>query len=351
MGQYSYLLAPQRQAAAPPPPQKQPKQQAQQQAPAQPAVYVPEDLVGVQAYILWEQAGKPDGADFGVRARELLEGRLRAGESLQDVERSLREPQPQQAQQQQKQERKQERKQQQQQAPPPPPPPQAQAVVGQSMGMRSRNPLDLVNRSTAPLLSEKKRAVRTPLTPLLEAMQGDSSINWHRVRRGGRVGCWPALRWQAWLAPVYGRACSSTSNACTPGATLQAQRFCAASPPPPPRSAAVQAGQQDGAAGGCVTGGRQQPRLCCDRQHHHHAAGRWCVPRRRRVKAPSRACWLARQAAQQQQQEVQRWWHGGELSGGASWRPAWHQLFPGFSQHSPVAHPSSSRLQPCCTGA
>ena len=85
--------------------------------------------VGVQAYLLWEQAGKPDGADFADRAKQLLEGRLRAGESVADVERSLRSAQaPPQAQ--QKEPQKQQKQQKQQQAPPPPAAEQALAPEG-----------------------------------------------------------------------------------------------------------------------------------------------------------------------------------------------------------------------------
>lgn len=35
--------------------------------------------ISIQAYILWEQAGKPDGADYGDSAKRALEERLRAG--------------------------------------------------------------------------------------------------------------------------------------------------------------------------------------------------------------------------------------------------------------------------------
>lgn len=151
-------------------------------------MHVPDDLVGVQAYILWEQAGKPDGADFGGEARQMLEGRLRGGESLADIERSLRGPQPAPAQQQGQQQEQQEQPREQQRSAPAAPKP---AVVGQSMGVRSRNPLDMINRSTAPLLSEKKRAVRSPLTPLLEATQDDPNTTWHRVSRTPAGGSLP----------------------------------------------------------------------------------------------------------------------------------------------------------------
>ncbi|KAL4448876.1 hypothetical protein ABPG77_007593 [Micractinium sp. CCAP 211/92] len=177
--EYGRLLAPdveQRQRAAPPPKQQKKQQrQEREQEREQQSVYVPDELVGVQAYILWEQAGKPDGADFGGEARQLLEGRLRGGESLDDIERSLRGPQPEPAQQQR----------QQKSAPVAEPAAKQPAVVGQSMGMKSRNPLDMINRSSAPLLSEKKRAVRSPLTPLLEATHDDPNTTWHRLYKLG----------------------------------------------------------------------------------------------------------------------------------------------------------------------
>merc|ERR1719420_2610451 len=53
---------------------------------------VPEELVNLQAYILWEQQGKPDGANFGPEAAALVEGRLRAGESAAEIEAALRTP-------------------------------------------------------------------------------------------------------------------------------------------------------------------------------------------------------------------------------------------------------------------
>ena len=38
--------------------------------------------VGVQSYLLWEQAGRPNGADFSQDARHKLEKQLRAGARL-----------------------------------------------------------------------------------------------------------------------------------------------------------------------------------------------------------------------------------------------------------------------------
>lgn len=46
---------------------------------AQPEVDVPTDLVAVQAYLLWQEAGRRDGSDFGDQARRLLADRIRSG--------------------------------------------------------------------------------------------------------------------------------------------------------------------------------------------------------------------------------------------------------------------------------
>ena len=48
--------------------------------------------VGVQSYLLWEQAGKPDGADFSKDARKRLEAQLQQGKTVQDLERALKAP-------------------------------------------------------------------------------------------------------------------------------------------------------------------------------------------------------------------------------------------------------------------
>ena len=48
--------------------------------------------VGVQSYLLWEQAGKPDGADFSGDARRALEAQLQQGKTVEELERALRAP-------------------------------------------------------------------------------------------------------------------------------------------------------------------------------------------------------------------------------------------------------------------
>ena len=50
--------------------------------------------VNIQAYLLWEKAGRPDGADFAQDARATLEAQLLAGKSVQDLEAALKAPEP-----------------------------------------------------------------------------------------------------------------------------------------------------------------------------------------------------------------------------------------------------------------
>lgn len=45
-------------------------------------VYVPDDVIGIQAYILWEEAGRPDGADFSQQARDQIHSQLKSGKDL-----------------------------------------------------------------------------------------------------------------------------------------------------------------------------------------------------------------------------------------------------------------------------
>ena len=46
--------------------------------------------VGLQAYLMWEQAGKPDGANFSDDARRQLEQQVQSGKSVQDIEHALK---------------------------------------------------------------------------------------------------------------------------------------------------------------------------------------------------------------------------------------------------------------------
>jgi len=129
-------------------------------------VVIPDSLIAVQAYVMWEDAGKPQGGDFGAPARNLIEEKLRSGQTLQQIEAELtshgkeqQKPAKQQQQQQQpvQQQQKQKPVQQQQQAAAPvkqEPAPQAQqqqkaaqpppVEVGKSLGTATRNPLQMI---------------------------------------------------------------------------------------------------------------------------------------------------------------------------------------------------------------
>jgi alpha-glucan,water dikinase len=140
---------------------------------------LPDDLVGLKAYLMWEAAGRQDGADFSNQAREVLAKEVLNGKSVKEIEDMVRGPQP-----------KQEQKQQKEQSAPSPPPQQQEqqqqpvVVVGESIGMRERNPLDLINKYStpnAPHLAEKAAPRETPLSPLLASAQEDESCVWHRV--------------------------------------------------------------------------------------------------------------------------------------------------------------------------
>lgn len=146
----------QQQREAAPPPQQQ--QQAAPQAngngngngngaAAVVTISIPDDLIGVQAYVLWEHAGKPQGADFSGDAKRAIEEKLRNGQTLEQIAQQLNytpkwtsssssasfssmDEGP---------------KSKEKAAPPPPPPKQNQPPqVGSSMHAPKRNPLDMI---------------------------------------------------------------------------------------------------------------------------------------------------------------------------------------------------------------
>ncbi|RMZ55539.1 hypothetical protein APUTEX25_000122 [Auxenochlorella protothecoides] len=145
-------------------------------APAPPAPAVPEHLVGTQAYLLWEAAGKPDGADFGADARRVLREQLAAGRSVQELEHALGASPPEASQ-----------TASQTGAPPASAPAPAQTSeesgLGASRGMRSVDPLDLIKRpAAAPLLADARPGAQdSPLAPLVRAAGEDDAVCWHRL--------------------------------------------------------------------------------------------------------------------------------------------------------------------------
>ena len=202
---------------------------------------VPRDLVAVEAYLLWEGAGRPEGADFGGAARRRLAARLWAGNSVEELRRELTGEEPRadrEVEEQKKRERKEEeererQKQQEQEqkasaavveegkkreeeAPPPPPPPPpppsppqrspekqqqqqqqqasdaaAAATLGApAAGVPSLDPLSLIkaapssssSSSSSPSSSPLTPAAHTrPLDPLEDAASRDEACVWHRA--------------------------------------------------------------------------------------------------------------------------------------------------------------------------
>eukprot|EP00884_Botryococcus_braunii_P013250 jgi/Botrbrau1/21926/Bobra.0249s0050.1 len=170
---------------------------------APPLPPIPQELVNIEAYLLWEKAGRPEGADFSSDARKMLEAQLQSGKTIADLERILKAP-PQAAA---------------PQAPAPPPPPAAStngsngngagpAVVekkkslerkgsirfsevqfdrapsiklGDPIGKASRNPLDLIKSNEPLLVREKRKAAARPLGDLEDAAARDESCVWHRA--------------------------------------------------------------------------------------------------------------------------------------------------------------------------
>ena len=150
-------------------------------------VVVPDSLIAVQAYVMWEEAGKPQvcwagvyvkawcrvpptsrahahcpparpqGADFGAPARNRIEDKLRSGMTLQQIEQELKGGDHKQQQSQEAQKPKQQRKEDSGGAaavavsPPAPspaaPPAKPDAEVGRSLGPATRDPLHMIKVS------------------------------------------------------------------------------------------------------------------------------------------------------------------------------------------------------------
>lgn len=171
--------------------------------PAAPAARgpIPEDLLSVQAYVLWERAGKPNGADFSQDARKVIEEAVSQGQSYEQVAARLNytlktpqqptAPAPAPAQQQQQQKAAPQKQQQQQQQAAPAPPKAAQQVsVGKSLdGTRGRNPLDLIKRGgNAPVLSAGKSS-KVGLATRINSVWGRSARGHKLLRQGLVIAC------------------------------------------------------------------------------------------------------------------------------------------------------------------
>jgi alpha-glucan,water dikinase len=275
-----------RAAAAPPP--------AAAAADAVPAV--PEDLVGVKAYQLWEAAGRPDGADFAAAARAALAEVLRGGASVEELRAQMQAPALKQQQQQAAAAAPPPPQREAQQAappPPPPPPPPQEVHVGEGRGMRERNPLDLVNRAAAPRLAERARPRETPLGPLVRAAGEDEHCVWSRVSAAA-VEC--ALR----------ASCAACMPSRRPKRSSTLGWAGLQPPPPPPRRppAGLRHGLQVAAAGGRLRGGPCRPLLALAAGADHRPAlprgaalGRQGRGARVRLAPPRRRAGAARQRA------------------------------------------------------
>ncbi|KAF5843594.1 hypothetical protein DUNSADRAFT_12856 [Dunaliella salina] len=134
---------------------------------------VPTELLSVQAYICWEKAGQPQGADFADEALRIIEDRVRGGATYEQLAKEMNlEPTWKKGESQPQQQAPQEAK----QAPP------AAPEVGKPLGAPKRNPLDLVKpQGQAPVLSERKSQREEMPLDFLEARWAiDPSTKWRR---------------------------------------------------------------------------------------------------------------------------------------------------------------------------
>ena len=139
-------------------------------------VVLDQDVVNFRAYLMWEQAGKPDGADFGQAAREEIVQLLGEGKTMEDIKHDMHmseaevvrheevrhETQPEEVRTEKQ-------------------PDQVAYTVGEGIGVKYRNPLDLIHRSGAPRLSEVHKKTPKPLQPLWKMAREDEDCIWHRV--------------------------------------------------------------------------------------------------------------------------------------------------------------------------
>ncbi|XRB06735.1 alpha-glucan, water dikinase [Pycnococcus provasolii] len=138
------------------------------------------------AYILWEQAGKPDGADFGTSAREKLEAEIRAGKTIEQIELELRAPPSTQSSASISIDDSQKSKPQPVDAPQPSEnlPSMGSVDFGRidNIIAHRRDALTLIRKASdvpnlTPSMSEK---VSRPLEPLIDAAAKDPNVKWRR---------------------------------------------------------------------------------------------------------------------------------------------------------------------------
>ena len=144
---------------------------------------IPDELIGVKAYLLWEEAGKPEGADFFEQAKKFIGDEMLSGKSLQQIEQDLRGPSEMSdgngthASMEDTGVTESQQVESSMDGP----------FVGEGLGIKLENPLDLVHRSTPPRLAESRaRQKETPLAPLATAAAEDESCVWNRLYSLGR---------------------------------------------------------------------------------------------------------------------------------------------------------------------
>ena len=189
-------------------PARDPPAPAARDAPQATTLEIPEHLVGVQAYILWEEAGKPDGADFGDQARSEIQRMAQKGMTFGQIEDLLKNPKPASRERRQKTpahppakapKREAEKVEQEQvsaERRPPPPAPSVPEPAKQSRGaMQWIKPekKEEAGAGSVPDLAreaqELESAKESPLKDLIQAATVDSSsegnVTWKRVYQMG----------------------------------------------------------------------------------------------------------------------------------------------------------------------
>ena len=136
-----------------------------------------EELVNTVAYLMWERSGKPDGADFGDSAKREIERLLQEGKTVEDIKSEIFSPKDVQSEDSAHVSMQQGAVQSQ----PRESPVVEEVKVGESIGMRNRNPLDLIHRSSPPRLAEVRKRAPKPLEPLWLAAREDENCIWQRV--------------------------------------------------------------------------------------------------------------------------------------------------------------------------
>lgn len=135
---------------------------------------IPDDLVGIQAYLLWESAGKPEGADLSLEARENLAAEILNGKSIEEIRMALCKTSD-------VVESNDQNKHKGSVAPAKDEVQHFQPIEIQAFDFQRRNPLDLIHRSSPPQLAEKKQRKETPLSPLANSAAEDEQCVWNRL--------------------------------------------------------------------------------------------------------------------------------------------------------------------------